>query len=144
MMSALALEIIDAPAQADLDFIGKSLTAFNDADVGPSERRPLAVLIRDNAGTIVAGISGYTAWGWLYVQWLFVAESQRGKGLAPRMLAAAEAEGVARGCHGAYIDTFSPQALRVYQRAGYKTFGELPDFPKGRTRTFLSKPIGPA
>jgi hypothetical protein len=57
------------------------------------------------------------------------------------MLAAAEAEARTRGCHGSYIDTFNPIALKVYQRAGYKPFGELPDFPRGRTRTFLSKAL---
>jgi GNAT superfamily N-acetyltransferase len=89
----------------------------------------------------VAGISGYTAWGWLYVQWLWVAEAQRGQGLAGRMLAAAEREAKIRGCHGAYIDTFSPLALKIYRRAGYVAFGALEDFPKGRTRTFLQKPL---
>ena len=43
------------------------------------------------------------------------------------------------GCHGSYIDTFSPVALKVYQRAGYIPFGALDDFPSGRTRTFLQK-----
>jgi len=47
----------------------------------------------------------------------------------------------ARRCHGAYIDTFNPVALKVYRRAGYRPFGELPDFPKGRTRTFLRKAL---
>ena len=138
-MSGLALEVTDAPLPGDLDVIGKALAAFNDADVGPSGRRALVVFLRDDTGTIVAGISGYTAWGWLYVQWLVVDDSQRGRGLAGQMLAAAEAEALARGCHSAHIDTFSPQALRVYERAGYAVFGELPDFPKGRTRSFLAK-----
>jgi GNAT superfamily N-acetyltransferase len=119
--------------------IGGRLTAFNEADVGPAERRLLAVVVRDEAGSIVAGVSGYTAWGWLYVQWLWVAEEQRGAGLAGRMLAAAETDAKARGCHGAYIDTFSPVALKAYQRAGYLPFGALEDFPPGRTRTFLQK-----
>ena len=61
--------------------------------------------------------------------------------LAGRMLELAEAEARGRGCHGAYIDTFNPQALKTYQRAGYTIFGSLPDFPKGRTRSFLSKPL---
>jgi len=87
----------------------------------------------------VAGISGYTAWGWLYVQWLWIAEDQRGKGLAGRMLAGAESEAKTRGCRGSYIDTFNPVALKVYRRAGYEAFGALDDFPKGRTRTFLQK-----
>jgi GNAT superfamily N-acetyltransferase len=89
--------------------------------------------------TLIAGMSGYSAWGWLYVQWLWIAETHRGQGLAGRMLADAEAEARRRDCHGAYIDTFSPHALRVYQKAGYTVFGELKEFPPGRTRSFLSK-----
>ena len=91
-MSELALEVTDAPRASDVDFIGKSLSEFNHGDVGPSDRLPLAVFLRDQGDAIVAGISGYTAWGWLYVQWLWVAENQRGRKLAATMLAAAEAE----------------------------------------------------
>lgn len=135
----LTFTVTGEPTAEDLATIGGALTAFNDADVGASGRQAIAVVVRDAAGAIVAGISGYTAWGWLYVQWLWVADDARGGGVAGRMLAAAEAEGRARGCHGAYIDTFSPVALKVYQRAGYVPFGELKDFPPGRTRTFLQK-----
>ena len=129
------------PAPQDLATIGEGLSSFNEQDVGPAGRTPLAVLVRDDTGRLVGGISGYTAWGWLYVQWLWLAAGQRGKGLAGQMLAAAEVEAKARGCHGSYIDTFNPVALRTYSRAGYAPFGELKDFPKGRTRTFLSKPL---
>ncbi len=85
------------PSQTDLDFLYQQLSDFNDADVGPSLRTPLAVFIRDTGGTVLAGISGYSAWGWLYVQWLWVDKSRRGQGLAGEMLAAAEAEAVIRG-----------------------------------------------
>lgn len=138
-MTDLEISVTETPAAEDLAVIGGRLTAFNEADVGPADRRPVAVVVRDGTGTIVAGISGYTAWGWLYVQWLWVAEDQRGGGLGGRMLTAAETEARARGCHSAYIDTFSPVALKTYQRAGYAPFGALEDFPKGRTRTFLRK-----
>ncbi|MBN9346987.1 MAG: GNAT family N-acetyltransferase [Devosia sp.] len=136
-----ALTVTATPTAAELETIGGNLAAFNEADVGPAERTPLAVLIRNDAGTVVAGISGYTAWGWLYVQWLWVHESQRGQGAAGRMLAAADDEARKRGCHAAYIDTFNPVALKTYQRAGYVPFGKLDDFPKGRTRTFLQKAL---
>ena len=138
---AHALTVTDTPAAEDLSTIGDSLAAFNEADVGPSGRRPIAVVVRDDSARIVAGISGYTAWGWLYVQWLWVAETERGAGLAGRMLDAAETEARQRGCHAAWIDTFSPVALKVYQRAGYQPFGPLQDFPPGRIRTFLQKPL---
>jgi GNAT superfamily N-acetyltransferase len=139
-MIPLSISVTDAPSPEDLDVIGKSLNAFNDDAVGPSGRLPLAVLVRAD-GELVAGISGYTAWGWLYVQWLWVAASQRGQGLAGAMLAEAETEARRRLCHGAYIDTFNPAALHVYEKAGYAVFGALPDFPAGRTRSFLSKSL---
>ena len=139
----LSISVTASPGEADLARIGESLAAFNAADVGPAGRTPLAILVRDAEGALVAGISGYTAWGWLYVQWLWVDEAVRGRRLATRMLEAAEAEAAMRGCHGAYIDTFSPVALAVYVRQGYTPFGRLDDFPKGRARTFLQKRLVP-
>lgn len=127
------------PAADDLALIGARLSDFNAADVGPSGRITLAVFARDEDAAILGGLSGYTAWGWLYVQWLFVDERARGRNLAGGMLEAAEQEAARRGCHGAYIDTFNPVALKVYQRQGYEPFGALADFPPGRTRTFLQK-----
>lgn len=134
-----SLEVSSNPDAQDLRLVGDGLAAFNEADVGSAGKVPLAVFVRDEAGSVVAGISGYTAWGWLYVQWLWVHESQRGRQIAGRMLDAAEREAAARGCHGAYIDTFSPVALKTYIRQGYEPFGAMADFPKGRTRTFLQK-----
>ena len=135
------VELTATPTEADLAAIGAGLSAFNAADAGPSGRLALAVVLRGDAGAVVGGLSGYTAWGWLYVQWLWLAEPLRGQGWAGRMLALAEAEALARGCHGAWIDTFNPVALAAYQRAGYRVFGTLPEFPPGRSRVFLQKPL---
>ena len=139
-MNELAINVTASPTAAELEAIGGNLTAFNEADVGPADRQPLAVVVRDGSA-VVAGLSGYTAWGWLYVQWLWIAEDQRGQRLADRMLEMAETEARTRGCYGSYIDTFNPVALKVYLRAGYLPFGELKDFPRGRTRTFLQKSL---
>lgn len=138
-MATATFDLTDAPSDGDMAVIMTGLTAFNTVDVGASDRRPLAVLIRGDEDQVIGGMFGYTGWGWLFTQWLFVPEDLRGQGMAGRMLAKAEAEAIARGCHGAWIDTFNPQALRAYQRQGYRIFGELPDFPPGRSRTFLQK-----
>jgi GNAT superfamily N-acetyltransferase len=139
-LSELSITVTGEPSAEELGVIGGALAAFNDADVGPAERKPIAVIVRGEGG-IVAGISGYTAWGWLYVQWLWVDEAHRGRDVAARMLSLAEDEARTRGCHAAYIDTFNPIALQVYQAVGYRPFGELNDFPMGRTRTFLQKQL---
>ena len=140
-MAEPRLDLTDTPRDDDMAVVMSGLTAFNATDVGPSERRSLAVFIRDDDGKVVGGMFGYTGWDWLFTQWLFIPETLRGQGMAGRLLATAEAEAIARGCHNAWIDTFNPQALRAYQRQGYVPFGELADFPPGRTRTFLQKPL---
>ena len=138
-MSA-SFSVTAEPAAEDLAAIAAGLSNFNDADAGPANRVPLAVLVREG-GNLVGGISGYTAWGWLYVQWLWLDDAHRGQGLAAQMLEAAEHEARERGCSAAWIDTFNPVALRVYERAGYVPFGALEDFPAGRTRKFLQKKL---
>lgn len=135
----LSFDLTADPAPQDLAVVSEGLGAFNEGDVGPADRQPLAIFVRDEAGAVQGGLSGYTAWGWLYVQWLWLAETLRGQGLAARLLTEAEAEAVRRGCRGAWIDTFNPVALKIYRRAGYQPFGALEDFPEGRTRTFLQK-----
>ena len=132
-------ELTASPSPEELAAITDALSAFNTGDVGPSDRRPLAVLIRDTDGKVTGGLSGFTAWGWLFTQMLYIPDTLRGTGLAGNILAKAEEEARARGCRGAWIDTFNPQALRAYLRQGYEVFGELEDFPEGRTRSFLRK-----
>ncbi|HEV7346456.1 MAG TPA: GNAT family N-acetyltransferase [Devosia sp.] len=137
----VVLSVSGNPSADDLAALGDGLAQFNEADVGPADRQALAVLLHQSDGTLAGGLLGYTAWGWFYVQWLWLSEAQRGQGWAGRMLEAAEDEARRRGCHAAYIDTFNPVALRVYQRHGYAVFGSLPDFPRGRTRSFLQKSL---
>ncbi|SCB57153.1 hypothetical protein GA0061105_102140 [Rhizobium aethiopicum] len=119
--------------------ITDALSAFNDSDVGPSDRRPLAILIRDTDGKVTGGLSGYTAWGWLFTQMLHIPDTLRGTVLAGRILAKAEEEAKARGCRGAWIDPFNPQALHAYMRQGYEVFGELEDFPQGQRAVSFGK-----
>src|SRR3989337_2592188 len=110
----MTLETTADPSPKELAFLGERLSAFTDSEVGPANRNALAVFVRDEHGAVVAGISGYTAWGWLYVQWLWVDERLRGRHMAGRMLDAAEQEAIARGCHGVLIDTFNPKAAKAY------------------------------
>ena len=137
------IELTDRPSEAALAAILNGLITANAGLVGPSNHRVLAVVVRDAEDTPQGGLSGYTAWGWLFIEKVWVAETLRGQGLAGRLLADAEAEAVRRGCHGAWLDTFNPAARRVYERQGYRVFGELPDFPMGRSRVFLRKMLRP-
>ena len=144
-MTDIRVELTGEPSGQDLACIADGLAGFNAADVGPSGKAPLALLVRDGtSGAVVGGLSGFTGWGWLAVEKLWLPETLRGRGLASRLLAEAEGEALRRGCHGAWLDTFNRQALTLYLRQGYAVFGELPEFPAGRSRYFLRKTLGVA
>jgi ribosomal protein S18 acetylase RimI-like enzyme len=55
------------------------------------------------------------------------------------MLLQAEQEAIARGCRGAWLDTYSFQARGFYERLGYAVFGILNDYPPGQKRIFCTK-----
>jgi GNAT superfamily N-acetyltransferase len=130
------------PVERDHESVRKvvldSLIAFNDRKAGESGYRPLALAIEDERGQMIGGLSGATAYGWLFVELLFVPESLRGQGVGTELIGRAEEEAVARGCHSVWLDTFEFQALGFYERMGYACFGELKNYPAG-SRFFMSK-----
>jgi ribosomal protein S18 acetylase RimI-like enzyme len=122
--------------------IAASLVAYNESLAGPSGHRPLVLALRNETGSLVGGLWGATSYGWLYTQMLAVPATLRGGGVGTRLMQDAEAEAVRRGCTHAWVDT-QFGALGFYERLGYRVFGELPQYPPGFTRSFLTKALAP-
>jgi GNAT superfamily N-acetyltransferase len=117
------------------------LAEYNASQVGASQGRPLAVLVKDQAGAIIGGLWGHTGYDWLFTQLLVVPAALRGQGVGTEIMRLAEREAVQRGCHGAWLDTFEFQARGFYERLGYECFGELPNYPTGFARFFMKKAL---
>lgn len=139
------LELLPKPHQIVRQIISNGLTDFNRSNLMPDlQIEELAVVIRAvDSKTIVGGLWAHTSWEWLTIELIFVPESLRNQGIARNLVALAEDEAVRRGCHSAWLDTLNPEALALYERLGYERFGELKDFPKGGSRTFLQKRLAP-
>jgi hypothetical protein len=60
------------------------------------------------------------------------------------LLLQAEAEAATRGCHRAWLGTFSFQARPLYESLGCECFGEIGDYPRGASRFFMKKALPPA
>src|ERR1700733_3683352 len=138
LSSPIRFDIEDAPDDADVEILTNGLKAFHESrwpDHQPS--RPLAVFAREGE-SIVGGLAGETFSGWLFIRYLWVSDSLRGQGIGRKLMGEAEKKALERGCHSAWVDTFSFQAPGFYPKLGYAVFGEL-DYPPGHKRIFFRK-----
>ena len=127
--------------------IERSLLASLGSAAPRGDYAPIAVLARDKGGALLGGLIGSTSYGWLLIKMLWVTEAARGCGLGTRLMATAEAAALARGCHGAWLDTSSGRARGFYEGLGYQPFGALEnavgEHPEGHRRSFLRKRLNP-
>jgi len=122
-------------------FLDNGIANHNIVATGMAAYFPANFVLRSQRGEVLGGLLGMIWGGWLHVDILWVAEALRGQGHGARLLAAAEAYGLERGCGGVFLDTFSFQARPFYERHGYAVFATLPNFPTGHDRFFLQKPL---
>jgi GNAT superfamily N-acetyltransferase len=119
------------PDPLDIEFLETQIRHEATAAMGLGDEVELAIFVRDDAGRVVAGISGWT-WGEACeLQSLWVDSSLRGRWLGVKLLAAAEAEAAARGCSQTVHFTYDFQARALYERAGYELVGRVEEFPAG-------------
>lgn len=139
-----ALEVTDRRDDATAKAVLAGLLEHNRPFLGEVAFRYLGVTARDGGGRLLGGLAGQTSNAFLYIDLLWAAAAERGRGLGSRLLLAAEAESLARGCRSAVVDTFDFQARPFYERHGYAVFGTLDGYRNGHRRFFMVKRLGGA
>ena len=134
--------IEERPDPLDIEFIETQIHREAAAAMGLGDEVDLAIFVRD-AGSIVAGISGWTWGDCCELQNLWVDPSLRGGGLAIRLIAAAEAEAAAHGCCQTVHFTYDFQARALYERNGYELVGRVESFPSGTDALWFRKRLQP-
>ena len=140
-MEDLPLRFEADPSPGDVRFLEDRLYDYNVERTGFADGQWLCIFVRDDAGTIVAGLHGWTWGGGARVQALWVREDLRHHGYGARLLAMAEKEARARGCNRIQLDTFSFQAPRFYQAHGYTVVGTTDDVLPPHTLYHLKKQL---
>ena len=136
------LTVEDTPAEADVEVLPYALEAYNEGRWPQHPPwQPLAIFLRDEA-RIAAGLAGETYCGWLFVKYLWVSDGLRSRGVGRELMARAEDRARERGCHSAWLETFSFQARGFYEKLGYEEFGRL-DYPPDHHKHFMRKRLAP-
>jgi GNAT superfamily N-acetyltransferase len=132
------LHVEHHPDPRDVELLEDNIRREASSAMGLGDELDLAIFVRD-AGTVVAGISGWTWGDCCEMQSLWVEPSLRGRGLATRLIAAAEAEAARRGCTQTVHFTYDFQARDLYERNGYELIGRVEDFPSGTAALWYRK-----
>ena len=133
------LVVLDRPDPADVAILEDRVIAATVRATGHADARELAVLLRDEDGSLRAGVYGWTWGGCCELQYLWVDEPWTGRGVGRALVAAAESEARRRGCGQVVLFTFDSQAGSLYPRLGYELVGSVAGYPAGGTAHWFQK-----
>jgi len=140
--TAVAFSLTATPDPRARSFIIQQLDAFNEEYTGISHSTPLDVLLVDETTkTVLGGLVGRTSLGVLFIDYVFLPKSLRGKNYGTRLMAMAEEEAIRRGCRNAVLFTMVIQAPVFYEKIGYETFGRIECNPPNNARVFMKKDL---
>jgi GNAT superfamily N-acetyltransferase len=135
----MKIEILDNPEPALIEYLDKKIAEFNWANWEVSERRHLAVQVKNDNGDVVAGAAARTFGDWLLLDTLWVSEAMRGQQLGSKILMEIETSAKQRGCIKCLLNTLNFQAMPFYQKHGYTTQWVQQGYPKTGCKYFMVK-----
>jgi len=130
-MLSLRIDVRADPRPELAAFLEECIYEFNSASTGIYDGTLLNASISDDAGRVVAGVSGHTWGGCCTIVLLWVDASLRGTGVGRSLMQAAEDEAMRRGCRQIVLSTHSFQAPRFYEKLGFRRIAAIPNNPVG-------------
>jgi len=124
-------------------FLADRIYEFNSRVTGYVDGESFGAVQKDDSGTVLGGISGYTWGGCCYVSHLWVAEEHRSKGVGSTLLRAAEKNAKDKGCKVAILSSHSFQSPGFYKHMGYEEQAAIRDHPVGHSNVVLAKRLAP-
>ena len=111
--------VVDPDLKPDDEAIIRDrLVAFNDRQV-ESEEGHIGILIKDDAGKTVGGLTAHWYYNWMFVEYLYLPDELRGSGVGTQLIAEAEQLARRRGLDGIWLDTYDFQARGFYEKLGF-------------------------
>jgi len=141
MAKKYIISLTDSPDPLDLQVIREDLEGHHAAHSPPIDWLPLAAIMRNPQGEIIAGVIGGSYWGWLYIARVWVKDRQRRKNYSLRLLKEAEKEALRRGCGHSFVETQDFESMLFYEGFGYMVVKKTEE--SGSTRYSMQKELHP-
>ncbi len=127
--------------QDAVKFLEGHIIEYNFATTNRFDGIDFCQVVRNPAGSIIAGISGWTWAGSCEITWLWVSGELRGRGIGTALLLAAEEEARVKECSVILVRSYSFQAPEFYRRHGFTVDHVVDNFPEGFQYFTLTKKI---
>ena len=99
----------------------------------------IKLVIKNDGGRVIGGLSGYTTLGTMNIGELWVDEEYRNQGYGMELLATSETLAKEQGCIAGQIACFTFQGLDFLKSQGYNSDGYFDGYPKGVKEYLLIK-----
>ncbi|ALZ85503.1 GCN5 family acetyltransferase [Pseudomonas oryzihabitans] len=143
---------LESPDQPEVIALIAELDAYQD-DLYPPESRHaldltslmqpnvLFLVVRDDSGSALGCGAMVLQDDYGEIKRMYLSSRARGQGLGGRLLAELEREAVGRGCELARLETgpYQPEALRLYESAGYRRRGPFGAYRDDPLSVFIEK-----
>jgi GNAT superfamily N-acetyltransferase len=129
------------PPRETVESLRDNLRRFNGETGQTHEGMGLGIFFRNEEQEMIGGVS---AWLWgttLEIDYLWLAEELRGRGLGQQLMAHIEKAAVERGANQATLSTFTFQAPDFYQKLGYEVVATIDGLGNGHKKFFLRKSL---
>ena len=125
------MEIIvsEDPSKNVVSEIQDNLKEYNSTFLSDVKEGEIACYINDDCNNKIAGIVGRFRGNWLLLDYLWVSEKYKNKGLGSKLLQKIEELAENQGCKSVFLDTFNFQANEFYEKFGYENALILQNFP---------------
>lgn len=100
---------------------------------------PIKLVIKNDEGQVIGGLSGYSVLGTMTIDNLWVAERYRQQGYGKDLLVCAERTAKERNCIALQSACFTFQNLEFMKKYGFEPFGVSDVYPRGEKEYYLIK-----
>ncbi|ERI91056.1 acetyltransferase, GNAT family [Clostridiales bacterium oral taxon 876 str. F0540] len=130
-----------SPAEDDKLEIRRKLQEYNSHYFEIKDEPSFVISKKDEYDEVMGGIVCTIVGQWLEIDFLWVRDDQRGKGLGEGLLLEAEKVGIENKCSKAFLTTMSFQAQPFYLKHGYKTVYIQKGYPITNEEYFMEKTL---
>lgn len=129
-----------SPSDEEIDRIYQGLKNFNQRAVPEVNDETFAILVRDEQGNVVGGLTGVFFITSVQVRFLWLSEAIRKQGIGSQLISQLELMCAEKKIGNIMVDTYTFQAPLFYESHGFEEIGRYKDYlVEGVDKIFYQK-----